>query len=236
MRRDHAQVEAPEFGGAGDVIALGHYGRPVLVFPSATGRAWECEANGLLEGVRGLVEGGAAKLYCVDGPAAESWPTRDGAPDDDAARKASYQSWILDNVVPFVYADCSGPIEMVVTGAGSGAVQAARFALRRADLFPAAICLSGCYADAGGGGAIDYLNSLEDHQLDWLRDRVNVVLVSGSGPEEHALGALDATRRLAAALEARGIHHQLDVWDETADHDWPSWALQLAHHLPRFCT
>jgi esterase/lipase superfamily enzyme len=235
MRRDHAQVEAPEFGGAGDVIALGHYGRPVLVLPADGGRAWECEDNGLLEGVRGLVEGGAAKLYCVDGPAAESWSARDGSMDD-AAREAAYQSWILDNVVPFVYADCSGPIEMVVTGAGLGAVLAARFALRRADLFPAAICLSGRYADVGGGGAIDYLNSLEQHQLDWLRDRVNVVLVSGSGPQEHALGTLEATRRLASALEGCGIHHQLDIWDQTADHNGPSWSRQLAHHLPRFCS
>jgi esterase/lipase superfamily enzyme len=129
-----------------------------------------------------------------------------------------------------------GPIEMVVTGAGFGAVQAARFALRRPTSSRRRSASAGGTPTLPAAGAIDYLNSLEDHQLEWLRDRVNVVLVSGSGPQEQSLGTLDATRRLAEALEARSIHHQLDVWDETADHDWPSWAVQLAHHLPRFCS
>jgi esterase/lipase superfamily enzyme len=29
--------------------------------------------------------------------------------------------------------------------------------------------------------------------------------------------------------------HELDLWGYDVPHDWPSWRVQLAYHLPRFC-
>ena len=48
-------------------------------------------------------------------------------------------------MVPFIHDDLGGPQEIVATGCSMGAFHAANFALRRADLFPLAICLSGNY-------------------------------------------------------------------------------------------
>ncbi len=81
---------------------------------------------------------------------------------------------------------------MVVTGASFGAYHAANFALKRADLFPVAICMSGVY-DVGvqGGGyrgdavyfnnPMDYVAHLTGEHLDWLRRTVSLVLVCGQG-------------------------------------------------------
>ena len=40
----------------------GHYGAPVLVFPTAGGDAEEIERNGLVDACRPLIEGGRVKL------------------------------------------------------------------------------------------------------------------------------------------------------------------------------
>jgi esterase/lipase superfamily enzyme len=136
--------------------------------------------------------------------------------------------------------------EIAVTGVSFGAYHAANFALRRADLFPLAICSSGVYdvaVVAGGerGDAVyfnnpaDYVNHLHGDHLEWLRSRVSLLLLCGQGAWEDTTGALESTRRFAGQLGAKGIRHELDVWGHDVPHDWPAWRAQIAHHLPRFC-
>ncbi len=48
-------------GAAGTVIRYGHWGRPVLVFPSEQGRAGDFEANGMVDAVAGLIGDGTGK-------------------------------------------------------------------------------------------------------------------------------------------------------------------------------
>ena len=48
------------------MIRYGHYGRPVIVFPSEQGRAWDYESNGMVGAVAHLIDDGRVKLYCVD--------------------------------------------------------------------------------------------------------------------------------------------------------------------------
>src|SRR3712207_7420375 len=55
------------------MIAYGHYGRPVLAFPSEQGRCWDYEDRGMVASVASLIEDGRAKLYCVDSFDAGSW-------------------------------------------------------------------------------------------------------------------------------------------------------------------
>ena len=81
-----------------------------------------------------------------------------------------------------------------------------------------------------------YVAHLEGDHLNWLRSRVNLLLVVGQGAwEVHPTQSLPSTRAFAALLAAKGIRHELDVWGYDVPHDWPSWRAQLAHHLPRFC-
>jgi esterase/lipase superfamily enzyme len=247
MRRDHVQLEAPAIGGAGDVIAYGHFGRPVLAFPAEQGRAWDFESNGVLDAVRPLIDAGRLKLYCVDSHDAASWSDRSISMEDPTRRYAAYESWILDQVVPFVYADCAGAQEMVAAGCGLGAFHAVSFALKRADTFPIAIGLSGTYEADGGGSAgarddapyadspVDYVAALDGDQLDWLRSRLHVVLVCGQDESEQKTGALESAQRLARLLADKGLRHELDLRGDGATHGWESWGAQLAHHLPRFC-
>ena len=95
--------------------------------------------------VADLVDAGRVKLYCVDSLDAHSWSDRSIPIEERARRHATYAGWVRDVVVPWIFADCGGPVEIAVTGCSLGAYHALQAGLTRADLFPLVIGLSGNY-------------------------------------------------------------------------------------------
>jgi esterase/lipase superfamily enzyme len=233
--------------GVNGVAAYGDWGRPVLAFPAERGDAGEFERRGMVAAVGDLLAADRAKLYCVGSLDAQSWSDRSISLEERGRRHQFYESWIVDEVVPLIRDDCGGASELIACGCSLGAFHAANFALKRADLFPLAICLSGSYDPAAWDGwgergdaayfnnPMDYVAHLEGDHLDWLRGRLSLLLVCGQGQWEDTTGALEATRRFAALLQSKGIGCELDLRGYDVAHDWPSWRAQLAHHLPRFC-
>jgi esterase/lipase superfamily enzyme len=234
-------------GAMNGVAAYGHWGRPVVAFPAERGDAGEFERRGMIGAVGELLATGRLKLYCVDSFDHESWSNRSIPLEERARRHGAYEAWILGEVVPFVRADCGGVSELITCGCSLGAFHAANFALKRADIFPLAICLSGNYDPAAWDGwgeradatyfnnPMDYVAHLGGDHLDWLRRQVSLLIVCGQGQWEDTTGALESSRRFAALLAGKGIRCELDLWGHDVPHDWPSWRAQLAHHLPRFC-
>ena len=191
-----------------------------------------------------LLDAGRAKLYCVDGADEYTWRADDVPLEERARRHGEFERWILEAVAPWIHDDTDGG-EIVVAGASFGAYHAANFALKRADLFPLAICLSGVYdvSVVGWGergdatyfsNPVDYVAHVHGDHLDWLRSRASLLLVCGQGQWEDTTGALESTKAFARMLGEKGIRHELDLWGHDVPHDWPSWRAQIAHHLPRF--
>ena len=227
------------------MASYGHYGRPVLAFPSEGGRAYDWQDNGMVAAIGDLLEAGRVKLYCVSSFDAESWSNQSIPLEERAREHGRYESWILDEVVPFIQHDTGG--EIITTGISLGAFHAANFALKRADLFPLALCMSGNYDPSSWNGwgergeqtyfnnPLDYVAQLGGDHLEWLRSRISLLLVCGQGQWEDTTGSLESTKRLAGVLAEKYIRHELDLWGYDVPHDWPSWRAQIAHHLPRFC-
>jgi len=244
MRRS-VPLWSPAIGAEGAVLVYGHWGRPVLAFPSQQGEARQYEERGMVDAIGDLLEEGRVKLYAVDSYDSGSWYREDLSLEERAREHGRYEDWILNQVVPFIHED-AGASELAVTGVSFGAYHAANFTLKHAHVFPLAICQSGVYdvsITAGGerGDAVyfnnpaDYVSQLGGDHLEWLRSRANLLLVCGQGQWEDTTGALESTRRFAALLDEKGIRHELDVWADDVPHDWPAWRAQFAHHLPRFC-
>ena len=245
MRRDHYSLYSAAIDSEGGVVAYGHYGRPMLVFPSEQGRCFDYENNGMIGSIAHLIEEGRLKVYCVDSFDAGSWVQQGLSLEDRARQHLRYESWVLERVVPLIFEDSGGAQEIITTGCSFGAYHAANFCLKHADLFPVAICQSGVY-DVGtlGGGErgdtvyfnnpMDYVANFEGDHLGWLRDRVSLVLTCGQGMWEDTTGALESTKRFGEVLASKGIPHEVDLWGHDVPHDWPSWRRQIAHHLPRF--
>jgi esterase/lipase superfamily enzyme len=241
------ELFSPAIGAAGSVVVHGHWGRPVLAFPAERGDAWEYERQGVIGAVAGLLDAGRVKLYCVDSFDGGSWSDGSLPLEERARRHGRYESWILDQVVPWIRDDAGGAAEIATFGVSLGAYHAVNFALKRADVFGLALGFSGNYDPATWDGwgergmqvyfnnPMDYLSHMDGDHLDWLRGRLSVLLVCGQGQWEDTTGSLESTKRLAALLGAKGVRHELDLWGHDVPHDWPSWRAQLAHHLPRFC-
>jgi esterase/lipase superfamily enzyme len=151
----------------------------------------------------------------------------------------------VHGAVPFIDADCGGRQEMLTTGCSFGAFHAVNIALRRADLFPLAIGLSGVYdlAPMGWGqrgdsfyfnNPVDSVAGLHGGHLAWLQSRLSLLLVAGQGMWEDTTGALDSTRAFGALCASKGLRVETDIWGHDVIHDWPAWRAQISHHLPRF--
>jgi esterase/lipase superfamily enzyme len=233
--------------GPGRLIAYGHWGKPLVAFASQQGNRWDWEETGMIGAIAELIDAGRVKVYCVDSHDSASWYAHDLELEERARRHAVYEEWILGSVAPWIDSDCGQEgTRIAAAGTSFGAYHAANFALKRADRFPLAICMSGVYdVSVVGWGArgdalyfnnpMDYAVHLGGDHLEWLRSHVQLILVCGQGQWEDTTGALESTRRFAGLLGSIGILHELDLWGHDVPHDWPSWRAQLAHHLPRFC-
>jgi esterase/lipase superfamily enzyme len=245
MNRRVVDLWAPAIGASGTVLAYGHWGPPVLVFPSEAGRAGDFESNGMIDAVADLLEQGRFKLYCVDSHDGQSWSDRGLPLEERARRHGEYEAWILDQVVPWIHEDCAGLPPIATVGASMGAFHAVNFALKHAHVFPRALALSGNYDPSSWHGwgeqgeqlyfnnPTAYVRNLGGEHLEWLRRQVRLVLVCGQGMWEDTTGAEASTRALAGLLAEKGVPNELDVWGHDVAHDWPWWRRQLAHHLPR---
>ena len=171
------------------------------------------------------------KLYCVDTIDGQTWHDESLPLEERARRYGFYEDWIVNRVAPFIHADCGGEQEIIVTGPSFGAYHAANVALKRADLFPLAICQSGvCDISVVGWGergdavyfnnAVDYTAHFHGDHLDWLRGRLSMLVVCGQGQWEDTTGALESSKRFAAVLGGKkGLRHELDLWGHDAPAD-----------------
>jgi esterase/lipase superfamily enzyme len=232
--------------GDSTLLEYGSYGPPVIVFPSDAGRASDWENLGMFSGIQHLIDGGRVKLYCVDSYDSASWRNRDIPLEERAQHHQRFEDYLVYDVVPFIYDDCHGRQDILLTGCSFGGYHAANLALRRADLFPVALCMSGVYdmVKIGWGdrsdtfyfhNPMDYVSNMHGEHLDWLRSRVFLQLVCGQGAweDESASGSLPSTLRFQSVLAEKGIPHHLDLWGHDSKHDWDWWAKQVAYHLPR---
>ena len=180
------------------MLAYGHYGRPLLVFPSEQGHCNDYEDRMMIASMAHLIDSGRLKVYCVDSFDAQSWQDKSVPLEERARRHGRYEEWIIDHVVPWILDDCGGSREIMVTGCSFGAYHAANFALKRADLFPVAICQSGVYDVSAVGwgerGDATYFNNPMDYVHHLEGDHLDVVCATGSGSCWFAAKASGRTR------------------------------------------
>jgi esterase/lipase superfamily enzyme len=141
----HHSLWSPAIGAEANIHVYGHWGRPLIAFPSQQGPAWQYEERGMIAAIGDLIEAGRVKVYAVDSFDSGSWYREGLSLEERAQQHGRYEDWIVNQVVPFIRTDSGDAAEIALTGVSFGAYHAANFALRRAELFPLAICHSGVY-------------------------------------------------------------------------------------------
>lgn len=217
----------------------GHYGAPVLLFPTAGGDAEEAERMGLIDALWPLIDAGRIKVYSCDSVNGQVLLAGDFSPEHYCWIQNQFDAYVYHEVVPAIRMDCKSPaIEIITTGASIGAFNAVASLCRHPDVFRLAIALSGHFdlehflhgrytEDFYFSSPLHYLPNLgEGAQLDLLRQRF-ILMVYGEGRWEDP----DDNWRMAQVLGAKGIPNRVDVWGPQYDHDWPAWREQLPKYL-----
>jgi esterase/lipase superfamily enzyme len=217
----------------------GHWGQPVLVFPTAGGDAEEIERMHLIGALAPLIDAGRIKVYSCDSLAGRALASRTGSVEYRCALLNRFGEYVAQEVVPAIRTDCSdGGAEVWAAGASIGAFNAVAMACRFPHLFRGAVGMSGSYDIEelmGFKGTEDYYfaapmsflpNLGEGAMLDALRRRF-ILLVYGQGRWESP----EESWRMANVLGSRGVPNRVDAWGPEYDHDWPSWRAMLPKYL-----
>lgn len=225
------------------LLAFGHYGRPLIAFPSGGGQFFDFENNGMIDAIAHLIDGGRIKIYCPEGLDQETWLNHGIDPHWRAVRHHAYEDFVLNTLVPAIRFDCQdGDIQIGVTGCSLGAYHAANFALKFPHIFAYSLCLSGRYdleAMMGTSGSeevyfnnpLAYVANLHGEALDHVRRHAYLNLICGQGAWEDK--CLDETVRLSDLLSQKGIPHERNLWGHDVEHHWYWWRKQLAHYLEK---
>jgi esterase/lipase superfamily enzyme len=228
MRREYHKWYSHRLGRHMELLTYGHAGFPVLVFPSSRGRFHEYEDRGMIHTLARKIEAGHLQIFCVDSVDAESWYNRGIHPHDRVARHVAYESYVLEEVVPFMKG-ANGAGQISVTGCSFGGYHSVNFALKHPDLVTNCVSMSGAFdmrSFMDGyydnlfylNNPVDYVAGLTDR---WFLDRYKGMrLVLAAGDHDICLGE---NFRMADILGRKGITHWLDVWTGGERHDWPLW-------------
>ena len=128
------------------VARWGHFGLPVIVFPTAGGDAEEIERMHLVDALGGLLEAGRIKVYSCDSTAGAVIMRGEGSPGFRGAMLKAYQEFVRYELIPAIRADCNWPDATVITaGASVGAFNAVAALCRFPDVVHAAVGMSGTY-------------------------------------------------------------------------------------------
>lgn len=241
MQKDITRWRSDRLQHDVQVVRWGHFGTPVLLFPTAGGDAEEVERFHLIGALTPLIDAGRIKVYSIDSVAGKAMTSGDHPAEYICKLQNLFDEFIYREVVPAIRQDCdSADIEIITTGASIGAFNAVAAVCRHPDVFKLAIAMSGTFdlsrflqgpisPDFYFTSPLHFLPRLEGEQLDALRTRL-VLLPSGEGDYED----IGESWRLAAVLGAKGIPNRVDPWGKNYHHTWETWREMLPKYLDEF--
>ncbi|QKZ13623.1 esterase family protein [Spirosoma sp. KUDC1026] len=230
MQETHRKWYSHHLGRDIDMLVYGHWGYPVLMFPTSMGRYYEYKDFGFIETVRWFVETGKIKLYCIDSIDRDSWYAKHLHPGTRIWNHVLYDRFLHTELVPGIQRECNER-KIGVAGVSFGGYHALNFAFRHPEqvgnlftigaAFDIRSFLSGYYDEnVYFNNPPDFIPNANNPEF----YHMNIVL----GSSEYDF-CKPSTLNISTILRNKGIHHTLDrmPW---GDHDWPVWKEQF----PRF--
>jgi esterase/lipase superfamily enzyme len=240
MERRITSWQSPNLGMEMPIVAYGHAGYPLLMFPTAAADFLEYERFYLVDSIRHHIESGRLRAYSINSVNRYSLMNEQAPPPIKAELLSRYDRYITDEVLPLIR-DESGGQAPLTTGASMGAYLSANTYFRHPDVVRGMIAMSGSYDvrkwfdgysddNVYFNNPISYLPNLDDdYFLPRLRHADSIIILTGQGAYE----APERSRELSNILRSKGIPHTLDVWGYDVDHDWPWWRKMLPYWLDR---
>jgi esterase/lipase superfamily enzyme len=239
MRREVQHWYSPRLRRHMGIVVLGHWGPPMIMFPTSGGDEGEYERQSLIGAIADSIDGGRVKAFCVNVNHGDSFANRGAHPFHRSWMQRMYDEYIRHEVIPFAWHHCQSPgIGIWTMGASLGAYHAANTLFKYPDVVKRCYALSGVYdMTSFMDGAyddnfyfnnpVDYLANVSDPwQLGHLAS-CDIHIATGTGPWEKS----EESYRLSSILAAKGVGHHLDDWGPMGGHDWPYWKHQMREYL-----
>jgi esterase/lipase superfamily enzyme len=242
MERRTASWYSQNLGMEMPLVAYGHAGYPLLMFPTAAADYLEYERFLLVDAIKPLIEAGRVRAYSINSVNRYSLLNEEASPPWKAELLTRYDRYITDEVLPLIRKDTNdASARPLTTGASLGAFLSANAYFRHPDLLRGVIAMSGSYDirsylrgyhddNVYFNNPVQYLQNLnDDYYLPLLRRADSIYILSGQGAYE----APERSRQLSELLHAKGIPHKLDLWGHDVNHDWPWWRKMLPFYLDK---
>ncbi|MDQ1096393.1 MULTISPECIES: alpha/beta fold hydrolase [Chryseobacterium] len=216
------------------VEITGHYGYPVIMFPTSQGSYTQNNDFHLNGSVNWLIEQGKIKLYNIQTIDSSSFYDNNIPPQDRIRNYERYIQFLIQEFVPYIQ-KLHQTHRIAVAGASFGGYHAANFAFRFPDLVSHLICLSGAFSIRnfmdGYSDDLVYFNCPNEfvkNDAAWKYKHMHIVLSTSDQDI-----CRDKNIEMAEILRSKGI----DFWyDERKwiSHDWPLWRMVFPMFMGRF--
>jgi esterase/lipase superfamily enzyme len=238
MQREISGWHSPSLDKHMPIATYGYHGFALLLIPTAAADYLEYERFQMIDALAPHIDAGKVKVFSIDNINNESWLNNGMEPAHKAIRHNQFNRYVFEEVIPFVRNSTSAETPIISSGASFGALHAMNLFLKRPDLINGVISMSGVYdlSEYTKGffddqvyfnSPIHYIPNLEDHDTLEKHRGGRIVIATGSGSYEDP----EANRRFSQVLHSKSIPHELDVWGQDINHDWPTWRRMLPHFI-----
>jgi esterase/lipase superfamily enzyme len=238
MQREHRHWYSHRVARDMGVVVYGHYGLPILAFPTSGGGEWELENMGLIGALAPFIESGRVKFFTVGSNSGDSFYNRGAHPFHRSWMQRMFDEYIRWEVIPFIHDHCRGLLPIATMGASLGAYHAANTLFKHPDAVTRCWALSGLYDmrrfmdglyddNFYFNNPMDYLGGVDDPRLVAALSRCDIHIATGTGAWERPADSY----QLSHLLSLKGIRHHLDDWGPQGGHDWPYWKHQMWGYL-----
>ncbi|MDQ2747839.1 MAG: alpha/beta hydrolase-fold protein [Acidobacteriota bacterium] len=242
MRRDTTSWYSHNLGMEMPLVAYGHSGYPLLMFPTAAADYLEYERFLLVDVLKPFIEAGKLRAYSINSVNRYSLLNEQASAPWKAELLTRYDRYIMEEVLPLIRTECGQDARPLTTGASLGAYLAANCYFKHPDQFRGTIAMSGSYDvrsylknyyddNVYFNNPIQYVANLnDDYHLPILQKADSIVIVTGQG----AFEAPERTKQFCSVLAQKGIPHLCEVWGHDVNHDWDWWRKMLPFYIEKF--
>src|ERR1700740_1486896 len=195
MKREYHRWYSRRLGIEMGVVVYGHWGPPLLGFPTSAGDEFELEGQSMVGALSDFIDAGRIKLFSVNSINGLSFYNKGAHPFHRSYVQSVFDSYLREEVVPFVWDNCKSQLAISTMGASLGAYHAVNELFKHPDVFKRCFALSGVYdmrRFMNGmyddsfyfNNPVDYMSNLADP---WYFDQLrscDIHLVTGNGPYE----------------------------------------------------
>lgn len=213
------------------VEVTGHWGYPVIMFPTSYGSYVQNRDFGLNDSVSKYVEEGKIKLYNIQTLDGETFYASHLNGEQRIYNYDLYMQFFIKEFTPFIQKE-NNTHRFAVAGCSFGGYHAANVAFRFPDVISHLFSMSGAFSIRNfiPGSTNDkvYFNCPDEfmrNEESWKYHHMKIIL----GTSEWDI-CKDKNQAMAALLSAKGIPHRYDE-KKWAEHDWPLWKMAFPEYI-----